>query len=86
MECVPFVIGSALSGQTVKDQEIAFLLGTGSSGKSTVLTLTKITIECYFMELQSSSFSQNNAKMDNHEHLFELSTNSSHVGKRNIRN
>ncbi len=50
MECILFVLGSALSGTATKDQEIIFLLGQGSSGKSTILKITQLSLQCYLKE------------------------------------
>lgn len=64
LECIIFVLGSALSGTTTKDQEIIFLLGQGNSGKSTTLKITNLALQCYLKELQSDTFSQGNSKID----------------------
>jgi hypothetical protein len=64
LDCIIFVLGSALSGTATKDQEIIFLLGQGNSGKSTTLKITNLSIQCYLKELQSDTFSQGNTKID----------------------
>jgi hypothetical protein len=64
LECIISILGSALSGDSMKDQEIVFLLGPGSSGKSTILKTTAMSIECYLKELQSDMFTQGNTKID----------------------
>jgi hypothetical protein len=64
LDCLIHIIGSSLSGLTLSDQEIVFLLGQGNSGKSTIMKTTSLSIECYFKELQSNVFSQGNSKID----------------------
>lgn len=64
LKCILLILGSALSGKSNIDQETLFLLGTGSSGKSFILSLTKEAIDCYFKELQNDTFSQSNTKLD----------------------
>jgi hypothetical protein len=64
LDCILLKFGSALTGQSQKDQENFFLLGLGNSGKSFTLCLTQETIGCYFKELQSDTFSMSNAKID----------------------
>ena len=41
------IIASGLTGRSIKDCEMLFLLGAGSAGKSTVLLLTQLAIDCY---------------------------------------
>jgi len=55
--CILLILGSALSGESVKDMETLFLLGQGSSGKSFLLSLTGASIGCYFKELKNNTFS-----------------------------
>ena len=64
LSCIMLIIGSALSGESCKDQDTLFLLGPGSSGKSVIMTLTMFAIECYFKELKSDTFSMNNKTID----------------------
>jgi len=64
LKCILLNLGSALSGKSNSDQTNLFLLGKGSSGKSTLMLLTLATIECYFKELQSDTFSHGNTKID----------------------
>ena len=64
LKCVTFILESALSGKTTKDQEIIFLLGKGNSGKSTTLKITLLSLQCYAKELQSNTFSCGNTKVD----------------------
>ena len=62
-ECILFILGSALSGESTKDQTTLFLLGCGSSGKSVIMKMTKEATQCYFKELQSDTFSQSNTNI-----------------------
>lgn len=57
-------IGSALSGQSTKSQDLLILVGEGSAGKSFILTLLESVIPCYFKELKDDTFSKNNSKID----------------------
>jgi energy-coupling factor transporter ATP-binding protein EcfA2 len=53
--------GSGLSGESTKDQECVFLIGKGSSGKSTGLKLVQRAItDCYFKELKHDTFTNEN--------------------------
>ncbi|NDC31290.1 MAG: hypothetical protein EBZ58_10220 [Bacteroidetes bacterium] len=63
-ECIISYFGSALSGKSTKDQDILFLLGLGSSGKSFILNLTCEAIGCYFKELNDDTFSLGNKNAD----------------------
>ena len=56
-ECVKMIIASGLSGRSIKDCEMLFLLGAGSGGKSLSLQFTQQAIDCYFQELNSDTFS-----------------------------
>lgn len=56
--------GSALSGKSVAEQDLLILLGEGSAGKSFLLQMVAIAIECYFKELKDDTFCQSNAKID----------------------
>ena len=52
------IFGSALTGKSIKDQDMIFLMGQGSAGKSTVLQLTSDALtSTYFIELKSDTFS-----------------------------
>ena len=55
-------LGSSLSGKTIQDQEMLFLLGLGSTGKSFLLSLMEVTFECYIKQLGSKTF-----ELGNHE-------------------
>ena len=63
-DCIIGYFGSALSGKSTKDQDILFLLGLGSSGKSFILNLTSEAIGCYFKELNDDTFSLGNKNAD----------------------
>ena len=64
LNCITSILGSALSGKSTNDQDILFLLGEGSSGKSFILEITGLTIDCYFKELKDDTFCQQNSKID----------------------
>lgn len=64
MKCVLYILGSSLSGKSIKNQEALFLLGLGSSGKSIIMNLTKLSITVYLKELKSDTFCQQNSKID----------------------
>jgi hypothetical protein len=56
LDAILLYFGSALSWKGTADQTALFLLGLGSSGKSFMLELTKAVMECYFLELDSGTF------------------------------
>ena len=56
--------GSALSGKAINDQSNFFMLGKGSSGKSLIMKLIKLSISCYMIEFKSDTFSKGNPKQD----------------------
>lgn len=64
LEAVLMCIGSALTGESGRDQTCLFILGMGSAGKSLFMMLTKAVIDCYFLELKSDAFSVNNKNQD----------------------
>eukprot|EP01038_Epipyxis_sp_PR26KG_P017211 gene17211-23717_t len=65
LNCILLIIGSSsLSGKSNLDQDILFLLGSGSAGKSFTMNLTRESIECYFKELKSNTFSKSYDKID----------------------
>ena len=64
MDAMLLLLGSCLSGKTTADQDLMFLCGKGSSGKSFLMELTALTIECYLIELKDDTFSQSNSKID----------------------
>jgi hypothetical protein len=60
LNCILSILGSALTGLSNNDQETLFLLGSGSSGKSFIMSLTGLSIECYQKELQADIFEKGN--------------------------
>lgn len=75
-DCMLSYLGSGLSGEGIKDQDLLFLLGKGASAKSFIMLLTKEALEFYFVELQSDAFKMGNDKKDkimntflNNEHV-----------------
>lgn len=62
LDCVVGIFGSALTGKSAKEQDMCFLLGEGSSGKSTILLMLKEAITIYFQELKSDTFSTTNSE------------------------
>lgn len=58
------IMGSCLSGRATEQQDLLFLCGKGSSGKSFLMELTSLVIECYLKELKDDTFSQSNSKVD----------------------
>ena len=62
LDCIIGVFGSALTGKSTKEQDMMFLLGEGSSGKSTILLMLKEAITIYFQELKSDTFSTSNSE------------------------
>ena len=64
LDSVLAVIGSSLTGKSYEDQTTMFILGNGSAGKSLFMSLTQLAIECYFVELNSNTFSIDNKNKD----------------------
>jgi hypothetical protein len=62
--CILRVFGSALTGLSQLDQTYLFLLGRGSSGKSTILQLTEASFEMYLCKLKNDALVQGNQKAD----------------------
>ena len=56
--------GIAITGQACSDQTILFLLGLGSSGKSTMLDICKLSLEDYVFTLPKQTFSKGFTKID----------------------
>ena len=50
------IIGSALTGLSTRDSYLLFLIGEASAGKSTILDLTKITVQCYVKQIKPDTF------------------------------
>ena len=63
-ECILRIIARSIAGLSSNSQVNTFLLGLGSSGKSTVMKLCKESFTCYYKELDSNAFSDNNNKKD----------------------
>jgi phage/plasmid-associated DNA primase len=63
-ECICKYLGAALTGRSTIDQHALFLLGQGSSGKSNIMAVTQLAIECYLTKLKGDTFSVGNTKLD----------------------
>jgi phage/plasmid-associated DNA primase len=63
-ECILMLLGSALSGESCKNQDMIFLLGSGESGKSTMMSIMGIILQCYFQELKSDTFEKKNNEIN----------------------
>jgi hypothetical protein len=63
-ECICKYLGAALTGRSTIDQHALFLLGQGSSGKSNIMSVTELAIECYLKQLKGDTFSIGNTKLD----------------------
>jgi hypothetical protein len=74
LNCITSILGSALSGKSTNDQDLLFLLGEGSSGKSFILEITGLAIDCYFKELKDDTFAQQNNKIDKMMSIFLVMT------------
>lgn len=59
-ECIMTILGCSLLGKNDQENNALFLLGIGSSGKSTLMNLLKISLECYVSEIQSNAFELGN--------------------------
>ena len=71
--------GIAMTGLSTQNQQILYLLGKGSAGKSTVLSLMKLAFDNYVIELDRTIFSASTS--DTHVHKI-LNT---FLANRNIR-
>ena len=63
-ECILQILGRGIAGLSSNAQINTFLLGTGSSGKSTIMKLTKVALPCYYKELDANAFCETNTKKD----------------------
>ena len=50
-DAILFNLGCALTGRAQQEATMLFLLGSGTHGKSFILKLTDMTMECYFKNL-----------------------------------
>jgi hypothetical protein len=57
LEAILMEFGSALTGESSRDQSALFFLGLGSAGKSILMKLAKYVLECYLLEMKSDAFS-----------------------------
>lgn len=62
--CVLECFGEGLTGHSVKSQYNLFLLGIGSSGKSTLMKMCKASFKEMIFEFKEDTFSINNTKSD----------------------
>ena len=72
-ECICKYLGAALTGRSTVDQHALFLLGQGSSGKSNIMSVTELAIECYLKQLKGDTFSVGNTKLDKILNTYMLS-------------
>jgi hypothetical protein len=61
---VLYKLMSSFTGLSRLDQELFFLLGKGSAGKSTIMKALKCSLTCYVMEFSSNTFTKGNPKQD----------------------
>ena len=57
-------LGQAITGQACAEQTKLFLLGLGSSGKSTIMELCKLALEDYVFTLPKQTFTKGYSKID----------------------
>ena len=70
------ILGRAMAGLSAKSAKNTFLLGVGSSGKSTCMNICRASFECYFKELKEDTFIRNNPKRDK---IFNTYRSSKHI-------
>jgi hypothetical protein len=58
------IIGTAFAGLAQREQKMTFLLGKGSTGKSTIINFSEASFGCYFKELDDNTFKEGNSKKD----------------------
>ena len=57
-------LGLSLTGKSCSDQTMLFLIGVGSTGKSTIMELCKLSLEDYIFTLPKQTFTKGYAKID----------------------
>lgn len=62
--CMLLYFGSSLTGQAQRDQRMLFMVGEGSSGKSTVCKFSEISLECYAYQMGSELFNEKNTNIN----------------------
>jgi hypothetical protein len=63
LNCILNIMGSAVTGLSNRDQDMLFLIGEGSSGKTTIFSLIKEAFtSTYFKELKPDLFSTSNSE------------------------
>jgi hypothetical protein len=63
-EIILNIMGTAFAGLAQQEQKMTFLLGKGSSGKSTIINFSEASFGCYFKELDDNTFKEGNSKKD----------------------
>jgi len=63
-DCILQDLGMSLTGLACSEQTMLFLLGRGSSGKSTIMELCKLSFPAYVLTLPKQTFSMGYAKID----------------------
>lgn len=58
------ILGRCIAGLSAESAKNTFLLGIGSSGKSTCMNFCSLAFDCYYKELKEDTFSKNNPKRD----------------------
>jgi hypothetical protein len=56
LEAILTILGSALTGLAIRGSYILFFIGDGSTGKSTIMDLTKYTVQCYLKQIKPDMF------------------------------
>lgn len=64
LKCMLTLFGSALTGHSIDNNIVLFLIGKGSTGKSFTLQLTLNAFEIYVKELKSDTFVVNNPNIN----------------------
>ena len=62
--CMCLILGAALTGRSVDDQTMLFLLGHASSGKSNILAMTELAVQKYFVQLKDDIFAMGTTTAD----------------------
>lgn len=63
-DCILQDLGMALTGLSCSEQTMLFLLGRGSSGKSTIMELCKLSFPVYVLTLPKQTFTIGYSKID----------------------
>ena len=71
-KCMLEYFGSALTGQSQNDARMLFMVGAGSSGKSTVCKFSEHALECYAYQMDCDIFNEKNSGINKILNTFDI--------------